>query len=125
MKRASDRNFFELAFLATETEASAGISALAAHFRSLGLSEEHAGEVRIALTEAINNVVEHAYAGVEPAQVRINCRQTQDRLDILVSDTGNPLPGGKVPAVLSDAERLKSIRSCWGTAVSLWRIDVH
>ncbi|MEM7089779.1 MAG: ATP-binding protein [Pseudomonadota bacterium] len=98
MKPISTESCLELNFPATEAEASAGIAKLSTGLARQGLPGNKAGDVRIALAEAINNVVEHAYAGVAPARVQVTCRLDQDRLDILISDTGNPLPGYHPPA---------------------------
>ncbi|MEX0318176.1 MAG: ATP-binding protein [Ruegeria sp.] len=92
-----DQNGFELSFPATEVEASAGIAALAEQLSEQGLPEAHAGDVRIALAEAINNVVEHAYIGVEAAQVQVNCALRANWLEIRISDTGLPLPDRQPP----------------------------
>jgi len=87
----------DLSFAATETEASAGIARLSQELSAQGLPAQKAGDVKIALAEAINNVVEHAYAEITPAEVAVRCRLHQNWLEILISDTGNPLPGFRVP----------------------------
>ncbi|WP_254438803.1 MULTISPECIES: ATP-binding protein [Ruegeria] len=87
----------DLSFAATETEASAGIAQLSRGLAAHGLPAHKAGDVKIALAEAINNVVEHAYADITPAKVKVRCRLHQNWLEILISDTGNPLPGFRVP----------------------------
>lgn len=93
MKPICDEACLELIFPATEAEASAGIAQISAGLALHGLPAHKADDVKIALAEAINNVVEHAYARISAAQVQVMCRLDQDRLDILISDTGNPLPG--------------------------------
>ncbi|TMV04870.1 ATP-binding protein [Ruegeria sediminis] len=98
VERLQDQNRLELCFPATEAAASAAIATLALRLGARGLTEERAADVKIALAEAVNNVVEHAYAGLEPARVRVECRLRPDRLDILIWDTGRPLPGLRVPA---------------------------
>ncbi|MCG7520667.1 ATP-binding protein [Ruegeria sp. Ofav3-42] len=92
-----NRNSLDLSFAATEAEASAGIAQLSIGLEAQGLPPHKAADVKIALAEAINNVVEHAYAGITPAKVQVHCRLHQNWLDILISDTGNPLPGFRVP----------------------------
>lgn len=87
----------DLSFAATESEASAGIAQLSRCLATQGLPQHKAGDVKIALAEAINNVVEHAYADVTPAKVQVRCRLHRNWLDILISDTGTPLPGLQVP----------------------------
>ncbi len=88
---------FDLSFAATESEASAGIARLSKCLAGQGLPSHKAGDVKIALAEAINNVVEHSYAGITPAKVKVRCRLHRNWLEILISDTGNPLPGFRVP----------------------------
>ncbi|WP_420585976.1 ATP-binding protein [Ruegeria sp.] len=87
----------DLNFAATEVEASAGIAQLSRCLAAQGLPAQKAGDVKIALAEAINNVVEHAYADVTPAKVKVRCRLHRNWLHILISDTGSPLPGFRVP----------------------------
>ncbi len=65
--------------------------------RRAGVEPPRIGEVEIVLAEAINNVVEHAYALSEPGPVHIACSLRDDRLDIRISDAGRPLPGGRLP----------------------------
>lgn len=97
MKPICDDSCLELSFPATEVEASTGIARLCTGLASQGLPAHKAGDVKIALAEAINNVVEHAYARIASARVRVTCRLEYERLDILISDTGNPLPGLEPP----------------------------
>ena len=92
-----DCKCLDLVFAATEDEASAGIAQLSNCLAARGLPAHKASDVKIALAEAINNVVEHAYAGVTAAQVNVRCRLHQDWLEILIFDTGTPLPGFRVP----------------------------
>lgn len=87
----------DLIFAATESEASAGIAQLSKCLETQGLPPHKASDVKIALAEAINNVVEHAYADVTPAKVQVRCRLHKNWLEILIADTGNPLPGFRVP----------------------------
>jgi serine/threonine-protein kinase RsbW len=90
-------NCLDLSFAATEAEASVGIAQLSKGLEAQGLPSHKASDVKSALAEAINNVVEHAYSDVTPAKVRVHCRLHQNWLDILISDTGTPLPGFRVP----------------------------
>ncbi len=97
MASVHDHDFLELSFAATEAEASMGIARLSAGLAERGLPAPKASDVKIALAEAINNVVEHAYAGIAPARVLVRCRLHRDWLVIVITDTGNPLPGCRVP----------------------------
>ncbi|MES0828057.1 ATP-binding protein [Ruegeria sp. SCP11] len=93
----SNGKCLDLSFAATESEASFGIAQLSLGLAEQGLPAHKAADVKIALAEAINNVVEHAYADITSAQVQVRCRLHKNWLEILISDTGNPLPGFRVP----------------------------
>lgn len=88
----------DLSFPATQDQASDGIATLSARLAAHGLPDSKADDVKIALAEAINNVVEHAYAGVAPAEVQIDCCLCKDKLEIQITDTGNPMPDLRLPS---------------------------
>ncbi len=88
---------FACSFTATELEARSGISAVVDQLRGLGLPTGRVDEVQIVLAEAVNNVVEHAYAGHTPGDVNIHCNLASDRLTIYVQDAGAPLPDHQLP----------------------------
>lgn len=89
---------FACSFTATELEARTGISSVVEQLRARGLAETQIGEVQIALAEAVNNVVEHAYAGHSPGDINIRCRLETDKLLIYIRDAGAPLPDGQLPS---------------------------
>ena len=97
MTRFCDNGCLELSFPAAEADASSGIATLSARLTEHGLPQHRAGDVKIALAEAINNVVEHAYSDVAPAAVQVTCCLCKDTLKVLISDTGKPLPGLQPP----------------------------
>ena len=88
---------FACSFQATELDARDGIGCVVEKLRALGMSETRAGEVRIALAEAVNNVVEHPYAGRAPGDVRIRCNLDTAQLWISIWDAGMPLPDNRLP----------------------------
>nr|WP_299985454.1 ATP-binding protein [uncultured Ruegeria sp.] len=90
----------DVSFPATQAQASVGIATLSARLAAHGLPESKADDVKIALAEAINNVVEHAYAGTAPADIQIDCSLCEKKLVIQISDTGSPMPGLRVPSGL-------------------------
>jgi serine/threonine-protein kinase RsbW len=60
------------------------------------LTEETRGTVEIVLAEALNNIVEHAYAASEgDIEVRL-CHHAPD-LWCEISDVGLPMPNGTIP----------------------------
>ena len=91
------RRRFSLTFPATELGTRAGVGIVTRRLRQAGLTPERTAEVEISLTEAVNNVVEHAYAGIGGGSVRVLCRLRPDRLDIRICDTGRPLPANRLP----------------------------
>ncbi|MFN3293601.1 MAG: ATP-binding protein [Gemmobacter sp.] len=63
----------------------------------VGLFDDDArGSAEIALTEVLNNIVEHGYAG-EPGLIEVVIRPLQDGLHCVVTDRGRPMPGGVPP----------------------------
>lgn len=88
---------FACSFTATELDARSGITQVVKRLRGLGIPELRVDEVQIALAEAVNNVVEHAYAGKAPGDVRIRCSLEPERLWINITDAGAPFPEGQLP----------------------------
>ncbi len=107
MNCVNDRQELEMFFAATKAEASAGIATLSERLGALGLPETETDDVRIALAEAINNVVEHSYAGTTPENVHVKCSLGTKNLEILITDSGVPMPevalGTRVPASVDTA----------------------
>lgn len=63
----------------------------------VGLFDDDArGSAEIAMTEVLNNIVEHGYAG-EPGMIEVVIRPLQDGLHCVVTDRGRPMPGGLPP----------------------------
>ena len=87
----------EVAFPAVEAEASRAIASLHAGLSNLGLPGQKTADIKIVLAEAINNVVEHAYAERAPGMVRVSVLDSKDYLEVQITDTGHPLPGLKMP----------------------------
>ncbi|SET06684.1 serine/threonine-protein kinase RsbW [Salinibacillus kushneri] len=54
----------------------------------LGFSFEEIEDLKIAVSEAITNTVQHAYQGVEDGEVTIGFGLYHDRLEIMVADRG-------------------------------------
>lgn len=74
-----------------------GLATVMAQLRALGLPAGAAGDVELALAEVVNNVIEHGYAGKPAGEVRVEGCLSSGTLELRVSDTGCPLPGGRVP----------------------------
>ena len=89
---------FAYSFTATELEARTGISSVVEQLRERGLPDERVDDVQIALAEAVNNVVEHAYTDDPPGDVNIRCQLSPGKLSVYIRDAGVPLPEGRLPA---------------------------
>jgi serine/threonine-protein kinase RsbW len=88
---------FACSFTATELNARSGISQVMMQLRDFDLPEERVGDVQIALAEAVNNVVEHAYSGQASGDICIKCNLSPQELCIEISDFGSPLPYEELP----------------------------
>ncbi len=97
MARNCEHDCLELSFVATEARASNGIAQVGARLEALGLSPGQTGDIKIAMAEAINNVVEHAYAGLPAQDVQVRCRFLDHQLVVQIVDSGHPMPGMKPP----------------------------
>jgi serine/threonine-protein kinase RsbW len=61
-----------------------------------GLSEDARGTAEIVIAEALNNIVEHAYAG-GAGEIELSLRRGGDKLSVLITDRGQPMPGSSLP----------------------------
>lgn len=61
------------------------------------LTAEDAGTFEVALAEVLNNVVEHAHAGIAPSRVSLILRREPGALWCRVEDGGHPMPGRLPP----------------------------
>jgi serine/threonine-protein kinase RsbW len=61
------------------------------------IPDDAAGALELALAEVLNNIVEHAYAGLPPGPVEILLRLGDEKLECRVVDHGHPMPGLMLP----------------------------
>ncbi|OIQ28452.1 MAG: ATPase [Alphaproteobacteria bacterium MedPE-SWcel] len=97
---------FACSFRATELDARRGIISVVDRLKDMGIPNTRVDEVQIALAEAVNNVVEHAYAETATGDVLIRCNLHPDRLWVEIRDAGIPFLNAKLPegqAVTVDA----------------------
>ena len=73
------------------------------------LPEDGRGTAEIVLAEALNNIVEHAYAR-HPGEIEISLQLRSNELVCRITDTGLPMPDAKLPegnlVVINDADEL-------------------
>lgn len=65
--------------------------------KTSGIEPLRIGEIEVALAEALNNIVEHAYSGADAGPIRLSCSLMGRRLDIRICDAGRPLPDDRLP----------------------------
>ena len=54
-------------------------------------------DAQLVLAEALNNVVEHAYASTTLGAVALRVESVTDQLEIHLTDWGNPFPSSTIP----------------------------
>jgi len=68
------------------------------HLTTLPLPTDRQASIELVVAEALNNIAEHAYADAAPGAITLIARHDDDRLSIVLRDTGRPLPGLAPPA---------------------------
>lgn len=81
---------------ATVLEVRAALHDLMACALVRDLSPDCRGTTELVLAEALNNVVEHAYA-TYPGEIEVEVQRAPDRLRFRIADTGLPMPGAEPP----------------------------
>lgn len=81
---------------ATPLDVRAGLHALMTCAPVGGLTDDSLGTTELVLAEALNNVVEHAYAQ-HAGQIEVWVQRGTRELRVQISDTGLPMPGAMPP----------------------------
>ena len=63
---------------------------VSAHLRADGASADTIWEVELALTEALSNVIRHAYAGRENGKIELELQLDSERLELEIVHYGEP-----------------------------------
>lgn len=66
-----------------------------ARVRAAGFGDDPVGEIELALTEALANVIEHAYHGDDGQRIELSVAADADALRIRVRDWGESPPAGE------------------------------
>ena len=85
------------AFRATFENVRLAIERAMSTLAPLGLEPEEASSIELVLAEALNNVVEHAYAPGDEGQIKLVLRHGRAGLLIEIRDNGRPMPNGRAP----------------------------
>lgn len=63
---------------------------VAARVRAAGFGDDSVGELELALTEALANVIEHGYGGEPGEEIRVDITLDDERLHVRIRDWGRP-----------------------------------
>jgi serine/threonine-protein kinase RsbW len=63
--------------------------------RDLGLSDMQVSAVKLCVSEAVTNVVKHAYPETAPGPVDMSVREVGDELEVVVADRGHGTGAGR------------------------------
>ena len=93
---------FNVSFQARQDAVRDAIERLITGLQPWGLDSDMAGTVELVIAEALNNVVEHAYANTSPpCPVHIACERQPNGVLIRIMDEGSEMPNGALPMGLA------------------------
>ncbi|MEX0350906.1 MAG: ATP-binding protein [Paracoccaceae bacterium] len=92
MERDRATEQLRLSVIATPLAARQAVSDICNHVAKPGVAPARMEDIRIALTEALNNIVEHAYSPRAPGRIRVSIYAASKVVEIGLSDFGTPLP---------------------------------
>ena len=88
---------FTLSLAASGMAVRTALADLRTHLSARNVPPGLIGTVELALAEALNNIVEHAYAPDRPGEILLAVALTRDRLRCTLRDRGEPLPDMTLP----------------------------
>ncbi|MEM8957089.1 MAG: ATP-binding protein [Pseudomonadota bacterium] len=113
---ASDANVLYLSLSPTPEAVRDAHVRISAWMETRGIDADLRGNTEIVLGEALNNVVEHAFAAwsdtlPEPDAIRLEMRRGETGLSICICDRGDEMPGlalpeGQLPAMSDQTDLL-------------------
>jgi serine/threonine-protein kinase RsbW len=65
--------------------------------KDCGMDQNAIDAVELAIDEAFSNIIEHAYGGESSEVIECSCRNTEDRLIIILKDCGKPFKPEMIP----------------------------
>lgn len=74
-----------------------GLESIKCGLQPVGFSRDELASLEIVLAEALNNIVEHAYAESDNGLIEIRLTQTSCGLACTIVDNGKMMPGGEPP----------------------------
>ncbi|MBI3403877.1 MAG: ATP-binding protein [Acidobacteria bacterium] len=61
-----------------------------------GFAEQERRSIILAVDETLTNVIRHAYGNSHDQQIAVTCRKTDNGVEFLIEDRGNPLDTTKI-----------------------------
>ncbi len=86
-----------LSFAADEMALRAALGQVREYLANSGFPECFLGSVELVLAEAVNNVIEHAYADRPEGQIDLHLEKRDAVVVITIEDEGVQMPGGRAP----------------------------
>ncbi|MCR9114726.1 MAG: ATP-binding protein [Rhodobacteraceae bacterium] len=97
MTRSDGKDGFCISTTAAEISVREALIESRRMLSEMGIDPEALGTLELILAEALNNIAEHAYAGLEPGPLVIDMQRRADTLNIHLRDKGRPMPGDTLP----------------------------
>ena len=73
------------------------VESLTSHLDDAGIDRDLRGSITLAVSEALNNITEHAYAERAPGPVAMTVDLLTDSVDVTLIDSGRAIPGKDLP----------------------------
>lgn len=89
----------------------------------MGFNIEDIEDLKVAISEAITNAVNHAYDQDEPGEIQIGFGIYEDRLEVMVADRGNSFNVEEVQKRIGPYEKSKPIEGVQEGGFGLFLID--
>ncbi|MFD1361725.1 anti-sigma B factor RsbW [Lentibacillus salinarum] len=89
----------------------------------LGFSYEAIEDLKVAISEAITNAVEHAYSGGDAGEVTIGFGVYEDRLEVMVADHGGSFDLNKIKGGIGPYEGSEPVEDLQEGGFGLFLID--
>ena len=93
-----DGHRFSLSCKARELAVRSLLAELMVRLSAIGIDAATCSNVEIAMSEVLNNIVEHACANNDDGRIELSCRFADPWLRFKVVDNGGALPGLTLPA---------------------------
>lgn len=101
-----DDDAYSSHFVATETAVRDVLGALRGWLQDSAINAGAQSTIELVLAEAMNNIVEHAYADTTSGRIHLRVWHHRDHLQFELSDTGQPMPDLTLPeAVLPSSDK--------------------